>query len=137
MISRNVDEYVGDALKITSGMIIILILVRLTEPYISRMSSTEDISQSFMDQSMRWYATSMQDKQPGFALQHITYALAYLNAARHISTDTAIERRCGTDVQAFYTAVDTQHRATMRDLGKQCPKMKMRGSFVHNSGWLG
>ena len=137
MFFRDVDDYVKDALKITGGIILILTVLRLTEPYLSHLSSTEDASQSFMDQSMRWYATSVQDKQSGFALQHITYAVAYLNAARQISTDTVIERRSGVDVQAFHAAVDAQQRVTMRDLGKQCPKIRMRGDFVHSSGWLG
>ena len=136
-LRTDADAYARDALKMTGGLVAVLVLLKLSEPYVASIASHDEMSFSFLDQSARYYATSMQDRQPLFALQHVTYALAYLNAARHMSNDSALEHRSGMDIQAFQVAVDTQRRATMRDAGKLCPKARLRGNFVHSTGWLG
>jgi len=44
-------------------------------------------------QALKWHEASIQDQHPLFSVQHSNYAIAYLNAARHLCRDSILEQK--------------------------------------------
>jgi len=53
-------------------------------------------------QAVQFYAAAAQDGSDLYALMHLNYALAYLEAARSIGTDEQLMSITGLDVHALY-----------------------------------
>lgn len=126
--------YVVDCIQVISGFFIILVLIKFLEQ--RSRGHDENIASSFVDQANKWYSMSLQDKQSMYSLQHVDYAIAYLNAARHIASDTSLERSTGLDIHKFYRKVNEHQRNIVKDLSSKL-NMKSKHKHVHaQAAWL-
>ena len=76
---------------------------------------------ALMKQAFEWHAQSQQDTDPLFAMRHSDYALAYLNAARSILPDHALQRLSGIDVHDTVVALEAHQNAHTGTMSKICP----------------
>ena len=101
---QDIKTYTIDCLQVIAGCFIFVILLKFCE---QRTSSNQDehIAHAFVDQANKWYNVSLQDKQSVYIVQHANYAIAYLNAARHMASDTTLERMTGLDIHKLYRKI--------------------------------
>ena len=130
---RSTTEVTRDVLLVTLGFVCLVTLIKGVEPYMTR-SENDAIAKAMLTQTMKWLALSMQDSNACNSMQHATYASAYLSAARHVGSDTTLERLSGIDMHKLSRAIDTQQQTKVRELNKQCPKLRTR--VPHGNGWL-
>lgn len=138
---RDSLEYQRDAVRVTVGMIIVVIVIKAMDPYVSNTSDKEHkIAQNLLEQANQWYLVSIQDTNSSSKYQHVSYAAAYLHAARYVVNDAVLERLTGIDVHGLHTAVDAQQRSTNGELIRQCPRLKVNPKSIAKSAkrtaWL-
>lgn len=107
-------EHLQLAVCVTIGVAVVLLLCGVLE----QQSQNKDahVAKALIQQASKWYAISLQDKTPFHSLQHADYAMAYLNAARHVSNDTILERVSGIDVHKLFRSVDAQQKSAAKEL---------------------
>jgi len=72
---------------------------------------TKQSLQKLVRQSARYATAAQQDKSPAIAILHANYAVAYLHAAKDISSDSQIHNATGIDVKKF-----TEHVTNVQDM---------------------
>ena len=123
---RDSFEYQRDAVRVTIGLVLVVIVVKAMDPYVGNTSEKEhSIAKNLLEQANQWYLVSIQDTNSSSKYQHISYAAAYLHAARYVVNDAVLERLTGIDVHQLQTAIDTQQRSTNVELIRQCPRLKV------------
>ena len=91
------------------------------------MNSTEQehtIGKNLLEQANTWFNQSMQDENAQSKYQHISFAAAYLHAARHVLNDAKLQRLTGLDVHELQKTIDSQQKKVNHDILRQCPKLK-------------
>ena len=95
---------------------------------------------SLLKQSMKWLDLSKQDGSFETSYQHANYAIAYLQAARHVASDTILEQGSGVDVHKYSKTVDSHQRSVFKKISKQSSKIpiisKVGKKMSHGNGWL-
>ena len=122
-----------DAIRVSVVFMCLVILIKALEPYMKK-SDNDGLAKAMLAQTVKWLSHSLQDKNASTSLQHATYAMAYLNAARHVASDTVLERLSGLDIHKLNRSIDIQQQAKAKDLNKQCPKLRTK--MPHGNGWL-
>lgn len=130
---REGREVFKDACRVSVFFMCALIVITAVEPHLKR-SEHDGLAKAMLAQTVKWLALSSQDKNASSGLQHATYAMAYLNAARHVASDTVLERLSGIDIHKLSRSIDMQQQARSNDLNKQCPKLRTK--MPHGNGWL-
>ena len=93
---------------------------------------------SLLRDAVHWNATSMQDGNPLLALIHSTYAIAYLNTARHMVSDKDIERVMGIQPRELMFELQQHNDSLVKKVVTQCPALKPPGgNFAVHTGWVG
>ena len=87
-----------------------------------------------MKQALRWHAMSLQDKNPVFGMRHANYASAYLEAARSLVSDEAIQRSTSKNVQHLKQSIEKQQERMVAAMGKSCPALLPKGTNV--ASWI-
>lgn len=127
-------QYLVDVLKATAGFVVVTFVYSIVQT--TGNSNDSNVAKSLLDQSSRWYKMSLQDKNPIFSMQHLNYALAYLNAARSVSNDTNLERVSGIDVHKLSVQLDKHHLHVLREVSEKS-HVKLKQKEVHNqTSWL-
>tara|TARA_B100000989_G_scaffold163712_1_gene122311 strand:- start:23 stop:445 length:423 start_codon:yes stop_codon:yes gene_type:complete len=139
---RDSLEYQRDAQRVTIGLLIVVLIIKAIDPYVGNTSDKEhDIARNFLEQANQWYLVSVQDTNSSSRYQHISYAAAYLHAARYVVNDAVLERLTGIDVHGLQSAIDMQQRNTNGELVRQCPRLKVNpkasvGKSAKRTAWL-
>ena len=93
---------------------------------------------SLVQESIRWSATSSQDTNQLLSLMHATYALAYLNVARHLVADQDIVRMVGVQPQELMHELQEKQDGAVQKVCAECPQLQpASGRFTAHTGWLG
>lgn len=117
MNDLNLPKYMIVTLKVTAGFFVLILVLKVCDQRDN--SDGMKLARSLLDQSSKWYSISLQDKQAFFSFQHANYAIAYLNAARHIASDVMLERMSGTDIHKLYNKMEAhQFTVTKQMVGK-------------------
>ena len=132
----DVEKYQRDAMYVTGSFVVIVLLLKIIVPFVQNSTSQNYTSKGLVEQSMQWYANSINSKHALYAFREAVYALAYLNAARHTADDSTLERMTKIDIHKLHSSIDAQQRQAMSELGSTCPKIKLRSRFTTGSGWL-
>jgi hypothetical protein len=90
---------------------------------------------SLIEQSTRWNAMAQQDTNPILQLIHCSYALSYAQMARNIVSDNDVETITGIDIHELIYYLEECQSYTIKNLGQQCPKIKIDGVYSVGSGW--
>ena len=124
------NPHVSGILQITSLFIAFCLLLKFIEPTFDNGKLEQEIAKSLMEQTIKWYKLIEQDTNTVVIYQHSNYASAYLNAARHVLNDQALERICGVNIHKLYRTIDNHQRSSSKDLTKNIPKAKHASSNV-------
>lgn len=123
---RDPREFQKDAVRVTAAVAILSVLLKACEPILSSTTDKEHaIAKSMLEQADQWYNTSLQDQNIQSKNQHISFAAAYIHAARHILSDASLERITGIDVHALQNSIESMQKVSSKDMVKQCPKLKV------------
>ena len=72
------------------------------------------------------------------SLMHATYALAYLNVARHLVADQDIVRMVGVQPQELMHELQEKQDGAVQKVCAECPQLQpASGRFTAHTGWLG
>ena len=130
---REPNDLMKDSVRVSVAFMCLVVVIKAIEPHMKR-SDNDGLAKAMLAQTVKWLSLSSQDKNASTSLQHATYAMAYLNAARHVASDTVLERLSGLDIHKLSRSIDVQQQAKAKDLNKQCPKLKTK--MPHGNGWL-
>lgn len=109
------------------GICAVSLVLKLLEPVINSSPEHEQSTgKSMIEHAKQWYLMSAQDKNAQSKHEHISYASAYLNAARHILNDMRLERISGIDVHELQKSIDEMKNVTTREIFRQCPRLKQQ-----------
>jgi hypothetical protein len=99
--------------------------MKACDPFFVNTSEKEHtIGKNLLDQANTWYNLSMQDENVQSKYQHVSFAAAYLHAARHVLNDSKLERLTGFDVHQLQNAIDSEQKKSNQEIIRQCPKLK-------------
>lgn len=121
-VRENTKAYFIDSMKVTVIFSIFVAFVKMCSYKIQ--SKDGHIAKSLLEQAYKWNSISEQDQQPLYSLQHSNYAIAYLNAARHTSDDTTLERMSGLDIHKLYKKIDENNKTHLKALNQKTVKHK-------------
>lgn len=82
----------------------------------------------------QWNSRSLQDTNAMIGLMNANYAMAYLNVARSVGSDTDIERHTGASVDELLKEVESAQKKAIQRLASACPAMAPQGAT--HTGWL-
>lgn len=120
-----------DAIYVTIGLLVVTIIMNALDIQKSSHNSTH--AKVFLDQAVRWYEVSLQDKQTIVAFQHIDYAMSYFSAARHLANDTALEQLTGVDIHNLYKQLDVQQKKVTKDV---YAKLGLKTKGKNMNAWI-
>lgn len=112
------------AAVVAAGVVVLAIVSRLAGSGRSTAHNATQlrVARRLVQQAMRWHEASDQDSNPLFAARHASYAVAYLNAARALLPDVALEQCTRVDVHALIGKLEVAEQARARALTERCPR---------------
>ena len=121
------------AVAITAAVGAFTLLTKLIDGHSDASALEKTLGRQLLDQSKQFYSLSVQDRKPMLSLEHATFALAYLNAARHVVHDAVLEQTSGVNIHALLRSITQQQQQASRELAKSCPKIKSKPTQL---SWL-
>ena len=88
-----------------------------------------------IEQATRWNSMAQQDTNPILQLMHCSYALAYAQVARSVVSEKDIADLTGIDIQELIYYLGECESYATKNIGQQCPKIKIDGVYSLGSGW--
>tara|TARA_E500000178_G_C16745323_1_gene627900 strand:+ start:274 stop:657 length:384 start_codon:yes stop_codon:yes gene_type:complete len=116
--------HIQNAVVVTTGLIILTILSKVLNDSPQSLNTKSGVE--LLNHALKWRRIASQDSQPFLKLQHLTFANAYINAARQIAKDSELERVTGADLLKFKKAIEQQSQSTIDSLNNKCPKLRGR-----------
>lgn len=129
---EDTKSYLIDTVYVTVAFIIIIFVLCTLENVTGQ--TTNATGKSILSQSGKWYRICIQDKNPIYALQHVDYAIAYLNAARHISSDVILEKGSGIDLHKYHNKLLSRQLELSKIVHKT--KGKMPKNLSSQASWI-
>ena len=90
---------------------------------------------SLTSQATRWNAMAQQDTNPLLQLTHCNYALCYAQIARMLAPEKDIEHITGIDIHEMIFYLEECQSFALKNIGAQCPTIKIEGVYSIGSGW--
>ena len=84
--------------------------------------------------SAQWNLRSSQDSNPLVSLMNSNYAMAYLNVARSLGSDSEIEKFTGVKLDAFIKEIEDAQVKGLKKVSSVCPA-SINGLPLENTGW--
>lgn len=127
--------------KYATGVIGLVILSSLLnkwyqEDYHSIDSKSAKKIRSLVEQATRWNAMAQQDTNPILQLTHCNYALCCAQMVRSLASDKDVARITGIDINDLLEYLQTCESYAIRNMGQQCPRVKVEGISSVGSGWV-
>ena len=88
-----------------------------------------------IEQATRWNGMAQQDTNPILQLMHCSYALVYAQVARSVVSEKDISDLTGIDIQELIYYLGECESYATKNIGQQCPKIKIDGVYSLGSGW--
>jgi len=84
----------------------------------------------------QWNSRSVQDTNPLIGLMNANYAMAYLNVARTVGSDSDIEKCTSISVDEFLKDLEATQSNAIHRISTQCPNVMPHGLAAVHTGWL-
>ena len=88
-----------------------------------------------LSQSIEWLRISEGTSVPLFAYRHAVFAMAYLNAARHLCRDDELQRN-GTDIYRLSNRLEARLLSLSKKISKTCPASNPEHERSTNVTWV-
>lgn len=102
----------------------------------SRSGLQERSIKDLVKSASQWTTRSAQDSNPLIALMNANYAMAYLNVARSVGSDSEIERYTGAAVDELLRDVEATQSNAIQRVSVTCPAVAPAGLAAAHSGWM-
>lgn len=109
---------------VTAALFLLVLVSKSVEGTHHASSAERSSGRRMIEQAKAWYHLSLQDRKPLNAYEHSVHAIAYLTAARHMAADSILEEHSGVNVHSLLKSATQTQQDAMREISKQCPKMK-------------
>lgn len=113
--------------KVAGGIVLTVIVITLVSVLANNAGGDsvgatggKSHTKQLVQQAMRMKETALQDGNPVTAFTHTNFAIAYLNAARLVSSDQEIEGETSVHVQEMLAKLDKQQAEIIQQLHGQC-----------------
>jgi hypothetical protein len=118
------------------GVILIIGLWIVSQNKTHRNALDTRALKDLVKSSAQWNARAQQDTNPLIGLMNSNYAMAYLNVARSLGSDSEIERHTSAAVDELIKEVEGTQSRAMQKLTMACPAMTPQGLAAVHTGWL-
>lgn len=125
LLTRNLEELKRDIIRVTLSVLLISVLMRTFEPYISNQDTNTHLIKTLLMDANSFYETSLQDSNSQIRYQHAVYAHAHLNIGRKLMNDSELERLTKFNIHELKHAIAKQEKNSQREIVRQCPKLKI------------
>ena len=125
-----VHPYFSKSVLVIGITLVVSIVSKLADVTGETSLAEQRIGKQLVSKAKEWYLISKQDASPLVAFEHAIYAIAYLNSARQVTSETYLEKACGINIHALVKTIDAHFKQLSKHVGKQCPKMKYKSSGV-------
>lgn len=111
---------------------LILIVFRTSRTSALQSRALVDLVQS----ASQWSASSLQDSNVLLSLMHANYAMAYLNVARLLSSDSEIESTASVRLDELLNEFKASQSSAIGRLTSTCPAAMPPGLSAVHTGWI-
>lgn len=118
------------------GLLIVVVLWMFSQNKNRRNALDTRALKDLVKSSAQWNARAQQDTNPLIGLMNSNYAMAYLNVARSLGSDTDIEKHTSAAVDELLKEVEGTQSRAMQKLTMACPAMTPQGLAAVHTGWL-
>jgi hypothetical protein len=117
------------------GFIVVIILWAIVSNKKNKNALDERALKDLIKSASQWNVRSNQDSNAMISLMNANYAMAYLNVARSIGSDTDIEKYTGAAVDELLNDIEASQSASIQKLTLACPAMAPAGLAAAHTGW--
>lgn len=121
-------QYLQNSLIVGLGLLVLTMLSKLLNDSPQSMNTQAGVE--LINNSLKWRKIASQDSQPFMKVQHNMFAIAYINAARHIARDIELEKLTGIDLRKLLKSIDEQLQLSIDSLNTRCPKLRGKISSI-------
>jgi len=118
------------------GLIGIFILYLFSSARNKRNALDSRAIRDLIKSAAQWNSRSVQDTNPLIALMNANYAMAYMNVARSLGSDSDIERYTNVSIDELLKDLEATQRTAIQKLTMQCPNSTPHGLAAVHTGWL-
>lgn len=99
-------------------------------------TDTSAVVKQLVQSSAQWNSSSLQDNSKILALMHANYAMAYMNAARSLASDSQIETWTHARMDELLREQQESQTKAIQSLGNDCPNTMPPGLSAVYTGWI-
>ena len=118
------------------GSVIIMVFWSFTNNRNSKNALDARALKDLTKSAAQWNTRSMQDANPLIALMNSNYAMAYLNVARSIGSDSDIERHTHVAVDELLKDIESAQSSAIQRITMACPSVTPQGLAAVHTGWM-
>jgi hypothetical protein len=93
-------------------------------------------AKTLIREAAQYTTVADQDTSALLALMHTTYATAYLNAARQLGNDGALEKVSGVHVGELMAMIQDKQQNSVANVIARCPEMHVDSGAIRAAGWI-
>lgn len=113
-------------------LVLIFVVSRTSRGTALQARALTDLVQS----ASQWSASSLQDSNVLLSLMHANYAMAYLNVARLLSSDSEIEATTSVRLDELLSEFKAAQSSAIGRLTSTCPAAMPPGLSSVHTGWI-
>jgi hypothetical protein len=117
------------------AFIIVIIVWLITSSKRNKNALDERALRDLIKSASQWNVRSNQDSNTMISLMNANYAMAYLNVARSVGSDTDIEKHTGAAVDELLKDIENSQSSAIQKLTLACPSLAPAGLAAAHTGW--
>lgn len=118
------------------GFIAVVVMWTVSSNKTTRTALDSRAIKDLVKSASQWNSRAAQDTNVLIGLMNANYAMAYLNVARSIGSDAAIEEHAGVAVDELIKDLETTQTYAIQRLTSTCPSATPQGLAAVHTGWL-
>ena len=124
----NTSQHLQNAIIVSMALLVLTLLSKVLNDSPQSMNTQAGVE--LINHALKWRRISAQDSQPFMKIQHLIFAVAYINAARQIAKDSDLEKVSGLDLRKLRKLLDEQTQLAIDSLNLKCPKLRGKISSI-------
>lgn len=126
------------AVSVVGGITGLALIAKWSGHSVSSKHSKEILTRckDLVNQASENFKMSQQCESSLFALRYATHAVSYLNSARILVSDDAIQKSTGIDVHETVRLYENTQRRLVTKMAKSCPASAPSGQAAPSVTWL-
>lgn len=118
---------------IVVGLVVVGVLWALSSSSAAKNALDSRAINNLVKSAAQWNARALQDTNPVIGLMNANYAVAYLNVARSLGSDSDVEKKGRVSVDQMSKELEATQSKFMHSLTDACPSIVPAGHAA--TGW--